>query len=110
MSFIIHLKDGKTLKEGEVEWKDIPKEEVSSLQLYKHNHYYTISVDGKNVELIQLKRAITGNGPFPTGICERVIGFTIENKYAIKMTVDEKTGNVLLTVEQKDEKNNWRKL
>ena len=107
--FIAHIRDGRTLKETDVDWKEVPQEDITSLQLYRQGNYYTVSADGKNVKYVQLKRTITGVGPMPQGVCERVIGFVLDEKYAIKMEVDERTGNVKLTVEEKVGKK-WRKL
>ncbi len=99
--FIVHLRDGRTLKETDVDWKEVPQENITSLQLYRLGKRYTVSADGKNVKFIQLKRAVTGSGPMPQGICERVIGFVLDN-IAVKLEIDEKSGNVKLTVEKID--------
>jgi len=111
--FVVRLRDGRTLKEEDVDWKEIPKKDITSLQLYKHNKVYTISVDGNNVDLIQLKRNLQNVLTGETKIVERVIGCTIkengEDKYSIKMEVDEQLGNVKLTVQKKEGKK-WKKL
>lgn len=110
--FVVHMRDGKTLTEGQVNWKEIPVQDITSLQLYHTSgRKYTVSADGKNVKFIQLKRAITGSGPLPQGICERVIGVVVGD-LAVKMEVDERSGNVRLTVEKKEQVKGgkWRKL
>ena len=111
--FVVRLRDGRTLKEEDVDWKEIPLKDITSLQLYKHNKVYTVSADGNNVDLIQLKRDLQNVLTGDTRTVERVIGVTIKeegkDKYSIKMTVDEDTGNVKLTVQKKDGKK-WKKL
>ena len=106
--FVVHLRDGRTLNEERVDWKDIPVQDITSLQLYHLGKKYTVSADGKNVKFIQLKRSITGAGPMPQGVCERVIGFVLDD-IAVKMTIDEKTGAVKLTVESR-RSGKWKKL
>jgi len=107
--FIVHLRDGRTLKESDgVDWSDVPAHNITSLQLYRNGKYYTVTADGRNVKFIQLKRAITGSGPMPQGICERVIGL-VTGDMAVKMQVDEKSGDVKLTVESR-KGGKWKKL
>jgi len=115
--YIVHLRNGRTITENEMDWKAIKAEtnnlqDITSLQLKRGNQFFTLSVDGAKAELIQLHRAVTGTGPLPQGLVERVIGCVVgdKTKYAIKMTVVEATGNVMLTVEEKKEGDKWRKL
>lgn len=107
--FIVHLRDGKTLTEKDTVWRDLPIQDITSLQLYRGGKHYTISVDGKNVKLIQVKRATLDMVLGTNEITERVIGFIIEDKYAVKMEVDEMTGDVRLTLEKREGRN-WIKL
>jgi hypothetical protein len=108
--FIIHLRDGRTLKESDgVNWRDVPLHEITSLQLHRNGKFYTVSVDGANVKLLQLKRGTVGT-LINEEVSERVIGFIWQDKVAVKMEVDEKTGNVRLTLEVRDEKGKWRRL
>jgi hypothetical protein len=110
--FVVHLRDGRTLKEADgVNWKELSHQDITSLQLF-HNKggTHTISIDGKNVKLLQLKRNILDMLAGTDMICERVVGFILEDKVAVKLTVDEKTGNTVMTVEVKDEKGKWRRL
>jgi len=117
--YICHLRNGRTITENDMDWKQIKKEtnnlqDITSLQLKRGKQYFTVSVDGKNAELIQLHRAVTGMaGPMPLGLVERVVGCVVgeDTKYAIKLTVDEATCNVKLTVEErKAGSKQWRKL
>ena len=116
--YIVHLRNGRTITENEMDWKQIKQEtnnlqDITSIQLKRGSQYFTLSVDGKNAELVQLHRAITGTGPLPQGVVERVIGCVVgeDTKYAIKLVVDEATGNVKLTVEErKAGEKKWRKL
>ena len=107
--FILHMRDGRTLKEGEVNWRDVDIQNITSLQLHRNGKFYTVSVDGANVKLLQLKRGIIGT-LISEDVTERVIGFIYDDKVAVKMEVDEKTGNVRLTLEVRDEKGKWRRL
>ena len=109
--FIAHLKDGRTLKESDkVNWKDVPVQDITSLQLSAHGRLFTVSVDGKNVKLLQLKRNILDVSAGTDNVVTRVIGFIYQDKVAVKMEVDERTGNVMLTLEVRDEKGKWRRL
>ena len=108
--FIVHLKDGRTLKESDgVAWKDVPLQDITSLQLLRGGKFYTVAVRGENVKLLQLKRGIIGT-LINEEVSERVIGFIWKDKVAVKMEVDEKNGNVRLTLEVRDEKGKWRRL
>ena len=112
--FIVHMKDGRTLKESDgVDWNDIPMHEITSLQLCRNGKYFTVGVKGENVKLLQLKRGTVGTF-INMDVIERVIGFIIRDeqgneKYAIKMEVDEQTSNVLVTLEKKEGKK-WLKM
>lgn len=119
--FIVHLKDGRAIHEDEVidgvvhDWKKIKEisnglKDITAVQI-KHNSgkYYTMAVDGKNVELIQLKSNILNMMTGENNLVERVLGFIIKDEagnpqYAIKMRIGEKTGGVKLTLERKTEK------
>jgi len=116
--FIVHTRDGKTINENTADWKEVKSQtnnlaDVTSLQLKKGNQFFTVSVDGKNVDLLQLKRNVQNILTGTTSLEERVIGFIIkegnEQKYAVKMEINEHTGNVYLTLEQKVE-GKWKKL
>ena len=106
--FVVRLRDGRTLKENEVDWKEIPKKDITSLQLYKHGKIYTVSADGCNVDFIQLKRNLMDILAGTNDVTERVIGFFVDD-IAIKMVVDEQNGNVKLTVQKKID-GKWKKL
>jgi len=121
--FIIHLRDGRAIKEDEVidgvihDWKQIKKisnnlKDITSIQIRKGDKFYTLSVDGNNVELIQLKSAISNMLTGTTDLVEKVLGFIIKDDkdnplYAVKMRICEKTDNVKLTLEKKIEKG-WK--
>ena len=123
--FIIHLRDGRAIKEDEVidgviyDWKQIKKisnnlKDITSIQIRKGDKFYTLSVDGNNVELIQLKSAISNMLTGTTDLAEKILGFVIKDDkdnplYAVKMRICEKTGGVKLTLEKKIE-NGWKKL
>jgi len=107
--FVVHLRDGRTIREGEMDWKAIPHQDITSLQLLKHGKTYTVSVDGANVKLLQLKRNVLNTLLGTDELTERVIGFVVGEKWAVKMEVDEVSGNVRLTLEEKMNKG-WRKL
>ena len=123
--FIVHLRDGRAIKEDEViegithDWKHIKKitdnlKDITSVQIKRGEAFYTLSVDGKNVELIQLKSNILNMMTGENKLVERVLGFVIKDDkgnpvYAIKMRIAEKTGGAKLTLEKKTEKG-WQLL
>ena len=83
--YIVHLKDGRTITEKEMNWKEIQEvsnnfQDITSLQLKRGNNYFTVSVEGKNVKLLQLKRAILDVLTGKNTLTERVVGFIIEDK------------------------------
>lgn len=111
--FIAHLKDGSVVKESAMDWKEVKKisnnfKDIKSLQVVRTNkrgeeRVHTVAVKGENVDLIQLKEAVTIMGSSkPATLVERVIGFFIkedgQKKYAVKMIIDEETGHVKLTL------------
>ena len=118
--FIVHLRDGRAIKEDEKingvvhDWKHIKKitdnlRDITSVQVKRGDVFYTLSVDGKNVELIQLKSNILNMMTGANNLVERVLGFTIMDEkgnplYAVKMRIGEKTGGAKLTLEKKTEK------
>lgn len=108
--FIARMRDGSTIKESDgARWKDIDVHNITSLQLYTKGKYYTISLDGRKVDFIQLKRALTGTGIVVPKVIERVIGF-IYKGLAIKLVINEEFGNVRLSVEEQDERGRWRRV
>ena len=111
--FVVHLRDGKTLREVDgVDWKQVPVNDITSLQLHRPNGLtYTVSADGGKVKLLQLKRNTLDMLHGTNNVTERVIGFIYQDKLAVKMEVDEITGNVRLIVEEKNENSRgWRRL
>jgi hypothetical protein len=118
--FIVHLRDGRTIKEDEViggvthDWKEIKKisnnlQDVTAIQIKRGEVYHTLSVDGKNLELLQLKSNVLNMMTGEDNLVERVLGFIIKDEkgapaYAIKMRIGEKTGGTKLTLEKKTEK------
>ncbi len=107
--FIAHLKDGSTLREDEVDWKSVPQQDISSLQLAKHGRIFTVSADGTKVKYLQLKRNILDTAGGTDTIVERVIGFIVDDLYAVKMEINERTGDTKLTLEKK-ENDKWIKV
>ena len=118
--FIIHTKDGRTLKEDSKDWKEVVKEtnnlkDVSSLQLRDDKgKFYTVSVNGAKADFIQLKRNVMDIMAGTNELVERVVGCVLKDDnnqplFAVKMVINEKNKNVLLTVEKKTEKG-WIKL
>lgn len=108
--YMVHLKDGRTLRESEVEWKDIPQDAISSVQLYRQGQIFTLSVDGAKVKILQLKRNVLDMLHGTNDVTERVIGFIWQDKVAVKLEVDERSGNAHLTLEVRDEKGKWRRV
>ena len=108
--FIVHLKDGRAIKEDEVidgvvhDWKVIKKisnelKDVTAVQIKRGELYYTLAVHGENVELIQLKTNLLNMAKGTDNLIERVLGFIIVNEkgdplYAVKMRISEKTVKV----------------
>lgn len=118
--FIVHLKNGRAIKEDEViggvihDWKVIKKitnnlKDITSVQIKRGDVFYTCSVKGENVDLIQLKSNILNMMTGQDNLVERVLGFVIKDEegkptYAVKMRINEKTGGAKLTLEKKTEK------
>jgi hypothetical protein len=118
--FIVHLKDGRAIHEDEVingvthDWKKIKEisnglKDVTAVQVKKGQTYYTLSVKGENVDLIQLKANILDFTAGTDTLVERVLGFIIKNEkndplYAVKMRIGEKTGGVKLSLEKMTDK------
>ncbi len=123
--FIAHLKDGRAIKEDEVidgvthDWKVIKKitnnlKDITSVQIKKGDVFYTCSVNGENVDHIQLKSNILNMMTGEDNLVERVLGFVIKDDtgkpiYGIKMRINEKTGGAKLTLEKKTDKG-WKTL
>ena len=118
--FIVHLKDGRAIKEDEViegvvhDWKHIKKisnnlQDVTAVQIKRGDLYYTLAVHGENVDLIQLKTNILDMAKGTDSLVERTLGFIILDEkrnpaYAVKMRIGEKTGGVKLTLQKRVEK------
>ncbi len=109
--YIVHLKNGTVVTEATKEWKPLMAEtnngnDITSLQIKNGDNIHTVSVKGENIkQYIQLKREIMNMMTGERKLVERVAGFTIaddqgNDKYAIKMTVMEKTKSVVLTLEE----------
>ena len=109
--WIVHMRDGRTVREGEgMDWSQLPHQDITSLQLSRHGRTYTLTAAGDKVKLLQLKRALLNSfQPGQSEVTERVIGFIWEGKLAVKMEVDEGSGDVRMTVEERGEKG-WRRV
>jgi len=123
--FIAHLRDGRAIKEDEVinnvvhDWKEIKRitnnlQDLTAVQIRRGDVFYTLVVDGKNVEPIQLKSNVMDLVKGTNDLVERVLGFTIKDEagnplYAVKMRIGEKTGGVKLTLEKKTA-TGWKQL
>lgn len=119
--FIVHLKDGRSIKEDEIikdivyDWKKIKEvsnnlKDITAVQI-KHNKgiYYTMSIKGENVELLQLKANVIDMIKGTDELRERILGFIIKDdkgnpQYAVKMRISEKTGGVVLGLEKRTDK------
>ena len=110
--FVVHLRDGKTLKEAEgIDWKQVPLQDITSLQLHRNGITYTVSADGSRVRLLQLKRNTLDMLRGTNDVTERVIGFIYQDRLAVKMELNERSGNVRVTVEEKNEKaRGWHRI
>ncbi len=121
--YIVHLKNGSAIKETDKDWEEVKKitnnfKDITSLQLQREgdskcqcgrdiswSNLHTLAVKGENADVFQLKSAISTMGKPKPELVERVLGFYIkeggEEKYAVKMIVDEKSGRVKLTLHKK---------
>ena len=118
--FIVHLKDGRAIKEDEKidgivhDWKYIKSisnnlKDVTSVQVKRGEIFYTMAVNGKNVDLLQLKANIRNMVTGEDNLVERTLGFFIldekgNQSYAVKMIINEKNGGAKLTLQKCVEK------
>ena len=97
--FIAHLKDGKTMREDEVDWKSVPQQNISSLQLAKHGRIFTVTADGSNwVQIygnnIPHTFAATGTGGASwTGYNTKVQGFMTWKEIIVDTCTAPGSGN-----------------
>ena len=84
--FIVHLRDGRAIKEDQVidgvvhDWKKIKEisnnlTDITAIEIKRGDVYHCLSVDAKNVGLIQLKRNLLDFVQGTDTLVERVIGF-----------------------------------
>jgi len=96
IGWIAHLKDGKTVTEADVEWDDVPKENISSVQLKHPGTSRTFTISGE-YQYFQYKKAIAlSDGR--RGILSRTIGAVV-NDYTgdcIVVEVNEVSGNAVI--------------
>lgn len=94
--WIVHYKNGKTLTENDIDWKDLPnKKDITSLELQHKNRFYTISGER---DYIQTHHAFVEFPSSKIEIVSRAIGF-VENGIKYWLRVDEKTGNCKLVTD-----------
>lgn len=96
IGFIAHLKDGKTVTEADVEWDDIPKEQITSLQLKHPGTSRTFTISG-DYQYFQYKKAIAlSDGR--RGILSRTIGAVVSDRTGdcIVVEVNEVSGNAVI--------------
>jgi len=96
IGWIAHFRDGTTITEAEAEWDDIPKENITSLQLKHPRTSRTFTISG-NYQYFQYKRAIaTSDGR--KGILSRTIGAVVNgNGDCIVIEVNELSGNAVVS-------------
>ncbi len=97
MGWIIHYKDGKSLAETQdLEWKDISKENVTSLQVSHKGIVHTLVVPKGYLGVFQHKVgwAFLGRPELDEPVSDRQVGVVINSKGdCIILSVDEKTGH-----------------
>jgi len=95
IGWIAHLKGGETVTEADIEWDNVPKETISSVQL-KHpgtSRMFTISGD---YQYFQYKRAIARSDGIK-GLLSRTIGAVVNDKGdCIVVEVNEVSGNAVI--------------
>ena len=95
IGWIAHLKGGETVTEADVEWDDVPKENISSVQLKHPGTSRTFTISGE-YQYFQYKKAIAlSDGR--RGILSRTIGAVVNDKGdCIVVEVNEVSGNAVI--------------
>lgn len=95
IGWIAHLKGGETVTEVDVEWDDVPKELISSVQLKHPGTSRTFTISGK-YQYFQYKRAIARSDG-RKGLLSRTIGAVVnDNGDCIVVEVNEVSGNAVI--------------
>lgn len=95
IGWIAHLKGGETVTEADVEWDDVPKENISSVQLKHPGTSRTFTISGEH-QYFQYKKAIaTTDGR--KAILSRTIGAVVNDTGdCIMVEVNEVSGNAVI--------------
>lgn len=95
IGWIAHLKGGETVTEADVEWDDVPKELISSVQLKHPGTSRTFTISGE-YQYFQYKKAIAlSDGR--RGLLSRTIGAVVnEQGDCIVVEVNEVSGNAVI--------------
>jgi len=97
MGWIAHYQDGKTLAESQgLDWKDIPKSGITSLQLSHKGITHTLGIPAGTRGVFQQKIGITfmGATQYDDPLVARQIGAVVNNDGdCIILEIKEKTGD-----------------
>ena len=95
IGWIAHLKGGETVTEADVEWDDVPKELISSVQLKHPGTSRTFTISG-DYQYFQYKRAIVRSDGIK-GLLSRTIGAVVNSEGdCIVVEVNEISGNAII--------------
>ena len=92
--WIVGLYDGTQLWECDVDWHDVPKNQIKTLTLLFEGRKWTLE---NKQAYIQKKRASIAPGELELLIEQRIIGY-YEGGSKIEYVVDEYTGNMVMRV------------
>jgi hypothetical protein len=91
----VELKDGRILREGQVEWKTVPKTVIHRLTLFYDGRRWDLF--DKEAYFVKYRASVVPGIPESFRIERRTIGY-YEGSNKICYTVDENTGKFYLEV------------
>jgi len=91
----VELQDGTILKEGQVEWREVPKRHIIRLSLIFDQRRWDLT--GKEAYFIKNRASVVPGIPESFRIERRAIGF-YEGATKVSYNVDENTGEFKMEV------------
>lgn len=91
----VELANGTIIREGELEWKEVPKRRISRLTLFYDGRRWDLT--GKEAYFIKNRASVVPGIPESFRIERRAIGF-YEGATKVSYNVDENTGEFKMEV------------
>lgn len=95
--WIVTLKDGTEIQEGQMEWKEVPKIQIKTISLHYDGRQWLLP-EGKDAYFVNTRASIIPGVAASLQIEKRTVGW-YEGSEKVHYTIDERTGRFEIKVQ-----------